>query len=80
MGRPYTSHFTDQVTPECLLVAATVVKHSLDNWAGGSLLHVVFEADKCNGMQISIADIRIGHWVGTFHDLFERWESIPPDM
>jgi hypothetical protein len=26
--QPYTSHFTDEVTPECLLPAATAVNHS----------------------------------------------------
>jgi len=43
--RPYTFHLTDEVTAECLLPATTAVKHSLDNWAGGSFLRVVFEAE-----------------------------------
>jgi hypothetical protein len=55
----YSSHFTDEVTPECLLLAATAVKHSLDNWAGGSFLRVVFEADTYKGMQNSVLDTRI---------------------
>ena len=42
---PYVSHFTDEVTAECLSPATTAVKHSLDNWAGGSFHHVVFEVD-----------------------------------
>jgi hypothetical protein len=57
--RPYTSHFTDEVTPECLLLAATAVKHSLDNWAGGSFLRMVFEAVTYKGMQNSVLDTRI---------------------
>jgi len=42
---PYMSHFTDEVTADSLSLATTAVKHSLDNWAGGSFLHVVFEED-----------------------------------
>jgi hypothetical protein len=57
--RPYTSHFTDEVTAECLLLATTVVKHSLDNWAGGSFLHVVFEVDTFKSMQNTVLDTRI---------------------
>jgi len=53
------SQFTDEVTPECLLLAATAVKYSLDNWAGGSFLHVVFEADTSKGMHYSVLDTRI---------------------
>jgi len=48
------SHFTDKVTAECLLLATTAAKHSLDNWAGGSFLRVVFEADKYNSMQNTV--------------------------
>jgi hypothetical protein len=59
MLRPYTSHFTDEVTPECLLLAATAVKHSLVNWAGGSFHRVVLEADTYKGMQNSVLDTRI---------------------
>jgi len=58
MRRPYTSHFTDEVTAECLLLATTAVKHSLDNWAGGSFLRVVFEADTYKSMQITVLDTR----------------------
>jgi hypothetical protein len=57
--RPYTSHFTDEVTAECLLLATTAVKHSLDNWAGGSFLRVVFEADTYKSMQNTVLDTRI---------------------
>jgi len=32
--QPYTSHFTDEITAEYLLVATTAVKRLLDNWAG----------------------------------------------
>jgi hypothetical protein len=41
---PYTFHFTDKVTAVCLLLATTAVKHSLNNWAGGIFLRMVFEA------------------------------------
>jgi len=58
-GPTYTSNFTDEVTSQCLLLATTAVKHSLDNWAGGSFLHVVFEADKYKSMQNTILDTRI---------------------
>jgi len=47
----YTSHFTDEVTAECLLLTITVVKDSLDNWAGGSSLRMVLEADIYRRMQ-----------------------------
>jgi hypothetical protein len=53
------SHFTDEVTAECLLLATTALKHSSDNWAGGSFLRVVFEADTYKGMQNSVLDTRI---------------------
>jgi len=36
--QPYMSHFTVAVTPQCLLLAATAVKRSLDNWSGGTHL------------------------------------------
>jgi hypothetical protein len=58
-GRPYTSHFTDEVTADCLLLATTAVKHSLDNWAGGSVLRMVFEADTYKSMQNNVLDTRI---------------------
>jgi hypothetical protein len=57
--QPFMSHFSDKVTPECLLLAATGVKHSLGNCAGGSFLRVVFEADTYKGMQNSVLDIHI---------------------
>jgi len=56
---PYTSHFTDEVTPECLFLAATAVKHSLDNWAGGSFLCVTFEVYTYKGMENSILNTQI---------------------
>jgi hypothetical protein len=56
---PYTSHFTDEVTADCLLLATTAVKHSLDSWAGGSVLRMVFEADTCRSMQNNVLDTRI---------------------
>jgi len=57
--RPYMSHFTDEVTAECLLLATTAVKHFLDNWAGGSFLGVVFKAVTYKSMQNTILDTRI---------------------
>ena len=56
---PNTSYFTDEVTAEYLLLATTAVKHSLDNWAGGSFLRVVFEADTYKGMQNSVLNTHI---------------------
>jgi hypothetical protein len=56
---PDMSHFTDEMTAECLLLAVTGVKHSLDNWAGGSFLCVVSEADTYKSMQNTISDRRI---------------------
>jgi len=55
-------HITDEVTAECLLLATTGVKYSLDNWAGGSFLHVVFEADTYRSMENTILDTRIWHF------------------
>jgi len=60
---PYTSQFTDEVTAECLLPATTAVEYSLDNWAGGSFLRVVFEADTYKSMQNTILDAHIWHFV-----------------
>jgi len=60
--RPYTSHFTNDVTAECLLLGTTAVKHSLDNWAGGSFLYVVFEADTYKSVQNTVSDTRIWHF------------------
>jgi len=60
--RPYTSHFTDEVTAECSLLAPTVVKHSLDIWAGGRVLHMVFEPDIYKIMQNTILDTHIWHF------------------
>jgi len=57
--QPYTSHFTDEVTAQCLLLATTAVKHSLDNWAGGSFLRGVFEVDTYKSMQNTIVDTHI---------------------
>ena len=57
--QPDTSHSTDEVTPECLLLAATTVKHSLDNWAGGSVFCLTFEADIYKGMQSTVLDTDI---------------------
>jgi len=57
--RPYTSHFTAEVTAECLLLATTAVKDSFDNWAGGSSLRVVFEVDTDQSLQNTILDTRI---------------------
>jgi len=62
MQRPYTSHFTDEVTAECLLLATTAVKHSLDNWAGGSVTRMVLEADTHTSMQNTVLDTRISHY------------------
>jgi len=59
--RPYTSHFTDEVTAECLLLATTAVNHSLDNWAGGSFLIVGFEAHTYKSMRNTVLDTHIGH-------------------
>jgi hypothetical protein len=56
---PYTLHFTDAVTPECVLLATTAVKHSFDNGAGGSFLRAVFEADTYMSMQNTVLDTRI---------------------
>jgi hypothetical protein len=52
-------HFTDEVTVGWLLLATTAVKHSLDNWAGGSFLRVVFEADTYQSIQNTVLDTRI---------------------
>jgi hypothetical protein len=57
--RPYTSHITDEVTAECLLLGITAGKNSLNNWDGGSFLRVVFDADTYWSMQNSILDIHI---------------------
>jgi len=57
--QPYTSHFTDEITAECLLVATTAVKRLLDNWAGGSFLRVLFEADTYKSMQNTVLDTHI---------------------
>jgi hypothetical protein len=59
MGWPDTSHFTDKVTAECLLLATTAVKYSLNNRAGGSFRQVVFEADTNISMQNTVSVARI---------------------
>ena len=52
-------HSTDEVTAECLLHATPAVKHSLNNWAGGSFLRVVFDVDTYKCMQNTVLDSRI---------------------
>ena len=47
--RLYTNHFTQELTHSCLLLTATTVKHSLDNWAAVGFLYVLFEADTYEG-------------------------------
>jgi hypothetical protein len=47
--RPYTNHFTQELTHSCLLLAATAVKHSLDNWAAGGFLRILFDVDTYKG-------------------------------
>jgi hypothetical protein len=59
---PYPFHFTGEVTAECLLLATTAVKPSLNNWAGGSFLHVVFKADTYKSMLNTILDTHISHF------------------
>jgi len=53
------SHLANEVTPECLLLAATAVNHSLHNRAGGSFLCMEFEANMYKGMQNMILDTYI---------------------
>jgi hypothetical protein len=60
--RPYTSYFTDEVTAECLLLAMTAVKHSLENCAGGSFLRVVFQANTYKSMQNTVLNTRMWHF------------------
>jgi len=55
----YTSHCTDELTRECLLLAATAVKHSMDNCAVSSFLRVIFKADTYKSMQNSVSDTHI---------------------
>jgi hypothetical protein len=62
MPGPYMSHFTDEVRAECVLLATTAVQDSLDNWAGGSFLLVVFKADTYRSMQNTVLDTRIRHF------------------
>ena len=58
------SHLANEVTPECLLLAATAVNHSLHNRAGGSFLCMEFEANMYKGMQNMILDTYIWDSVG----------------
>ena len=46
---PDTNSFTQELTHRCLLLAASAVKYSLDNWAAGRFLYMLFEADIYKG-------------------------------
>jgi len=54
--------------------------HALNNFGGHSLLLVAFEADPFKAVKYNIVDTCIWYGVGTYSDLFEQWDSIPPEM
>ena len=56
---PCTSDFIDKMTPEYLLLASTAAEYFLDNWTGDSFLHVAFEVDTYQSMQITSLDTHI---------------------
>jgi len=42
---PSSSHFIEEMTAECLLLAPTAVQHSLNYWAGGRFVYMIFEVN-----------------------------------
>jgi len=59
MQRPFISHFTNEMAPQWLVLAAMAVKHLLDHWAGVGFLHMTFDADTHPSMQNSVMETHI---------------------
>lgn len=68
------------MTPECLILATTAVKHSLDNCAGNSSptwdLKQIHTRVCTTPIWTHVSDIL----VGIYGHLFKQWTSIPQEM
>ena len=52
--RAHTCKYTQQVTPQCVLLATVSIRHVLLSWASGECIQSDFDADAHKGMSDSV--------------------------